>query len=492
MLTARVRQKLSDDLPDPLPLDVFRRLPQPVQDHACSVLCDYYGDVFRELERVFGNLQSLLEAINFAEFQGGHPDAAHCYIAFLLAENTIRELVTFNWDRLVEIAFEQYVARPIQETASVINDCTSWTQRRYGPSATIVKLHGCASQFPAEIAKIVVTRIHLINASLSERWQVKAMEILFNNVVLICGFSGGDYDACIGIRKIMFDRRANNLPAPVYYLAQPSTVDGVSRDIIEDDNRRHVPLGANDLFATVYFASIKARLRAAIERGRALQACNRPFGWDDDEWASALNRAEVFVNADFPEILDRVIGAPEIRWESEAASFPIWLSDVRQLYLRGEISNRGKYTGLAIQPDKDLTLVLVASAVVDFLRNKPHINLQLGSSCWGVSVMNSQSGSRFQLIPYHGEYAQTAHGAMRAYLERMGRNEKDPPAPKIVVLPCQGYTQSPDNKLAPGPVLRRRFPGDKEPTEHFIPPQRVFGARNFAELKDIVGAELDA
>jgi hypothetical protein len=197
MFAARVREETGENVADPLPLEVFRTLTAKSQEYACSALCQIYGDVFHELERVYGNRRSLLEAIQFTEFQGGSPDVAHCYIAFLLVERTIREVVTFNWDQLVEIAFENHIAGRLQDFASVINDSPSWTTWREGPGITIVKLHGCASQFPAQLQNIVLTRADLVAASAPESWQGKAMGILFNNAVLFCGFSGSDYDASI-------------------------------------------------------------------------------------------------------------------------------------------------------------------------------------------------------------------------------------------------------------------------------------------------------
>jgi hypothetical protein len=491
MFAARVKRKIGNEVPDPLPLSVFRTLDPDVQDDVCSPLCQIYGDVFHDLENVYGDRQPLLEALQFEEFQRGSPDAAHCYVAFLVAEGVIREVVTFNWDRLVEVAIESSIPTPIQEIASVINTRVGWRGRRDGPSVIIAKLHGCASQFPGQLTEIVLTRQDLINASLPGSWQVEAMQTLFNNVVLICGFSGSDYDACIGIRKIVLDRRADNLSAPTYYIAQPFAVEGVTRDLIEGDEARHIPLDANDLFATIYFAWIKSRLLGAVEHGRALQACQRPFAWSEGEWRGALDHAEAFLNNDFPNILDRLIGAPKTRWETDAALLPIGLSHVRELFLRGEIRSKGKYTNLDFQPEKDLTLVLLVAAIYDLLGNKPHISFQLSHSYWGVDILNSQSGSRFQLIPYYGQYPQSAYGAMKTYLRQLQQYDNDLPSPKIVILPCNFYLQRAVEKLPPGPILGSKFPGDKKPIEQFIPPQRVFATGSFTELLNAIKEELD-
>jgi hypothetical protein len=204
-----------------------------------------------------------------------------------------------------------------------------------------------------------------------------------------------------------------------------------------------------------------------------------------------LDRAEKFANTDFPQILDQVIGAPAERWKTELALLPIWLSHARELYLRGEIQHHGKYSNLDFQPEKDLTLVLLGAAVHDLLGNNPHISLQLGHSDCGVDVLNSQSGARFQLIPYYGQYPHKAYGAMKAYLRHLQQNDKDLPSPKIVILPCNYYVQRAVEKLPPGPILASTFPGVRKLIEQFIPPQRVFETGSFTELVSVIKEELD-
>ena len=155
-----MRHRLGEDgyrVPDPLTLTEFRALPIDARTRACEQLCETYGTVFDELLQAYGSKRRLLDAIGFARFQQGQPRASHHYLAFLLIEGVAEKVVTFNWDLLLERAVAAATGADPSETMNIIKEKRAWVTRFDGPHKWMVKIHGCASQYPDDCDAIILT-----------------------------------------------------------------------------------------------------------------------------------------------------------------------------------------------------------------------------------------------------------------------------------------------------------------------------------------------
>jgi hypothetical protein len=251
---------------------------------------------------------------------------------------------------------------------------------------------------------------------------------------------------------------------------------------------------ADDLFASIYFAWVKSRLKSATEFEKGRTQHERSFrNWSDTEWNTAIASIEQMLEAQLPAWLDSAIGPSDARvWNKTAAEIPIRLSELRQLLTTGRIApdNVGKYLPTHFDSAIDVAFLLVFRAVLEAVRARPEYSLRISDSASGVTLISNQGTVR-QLIFLYGRSAQNAYSTLSAYINEV-EAECGLPAPEVVVIPCQQYRMSTEDDLGPERSDDVGLPsGDMTATKYFVDPDRLFQTGSFSELRAVITEELE-
>jgi hypothetical protein len=126
------------------------------------------------------------------------PDAEHRFVALLIEEGVVSELVTTNWDALVEIAHEKCRAGKPPSFQSVASN-NEWSRNGY--SSRLIKIHGCARKSCVNSAQyksfLVATKtdIHTWeNDQRFESFRDAIKGILRERTALFVGLSAQDWN----------------------------------------------------------------------------------------------------------------------------------------------------------------------------------------------------------------------------------------------------------------------------------------------------------
>jgi hypothetical protein len=471
------------ECPEHLTLQEFRALPDSSKLVACKPMSPTYGDIFQELIPIFGDKRGLLAALDFQRFQQGTPDAAHYYLAYLFIEEKVQRVVSLNWDCLIEKAV-RLVGRNTH--LRVIHDEPSWLQRNEGPVGVLVKLHGCATQYPGHCENIVMTAADVETVT-AEPWVQEMVRDFLNGLVIYCGYRARDSSVNVAVRSIEAMRRRAELPPADYYVAQEAGVEARAYDVlIHNDASRHIRLDANDLFCSIYFGWLRSRLREVVRSAQSRTRIERPFNWSDADWEAAVTRIDRLVEVELTGMLDHVIGEPDARnWGSESFNLPLNLSVVRTLFLDGKVEARDSYKNLRFgEITQDVVLLIVLSSLLDIVSRAEHLHLNLVRSYCGVTLQDSRTGAVRQIIFYRGPFFRTASGVLMAYLDEIDAEVEGGIAPEIVVIPCERYDVGDiADGLAPGPVTEKQFEGCQKAIKVFIEPDRILHTQNLESLR---------
>jgi len=477
--------------PEHLTLDEFRDLPEDSKRSACKQMSLVYGDVFQELIESFGDKRNLLTALDFQRFQHGAPDAAHYYLAFLYIEERINRVVSLNWDCLIEKAV-RLVGR--STALQIILDEASWIRRNEAPVGKLVKIHGCATQYPDQCQHIVLTSADVDRVTATE-WVREMAHDFLNGLVIFCGYSARDSSVNVSVRSIEeMRRRAEVVPAN-YYVSQEDPIRTRAFDtLIHNDATHHIHLNANDLFCSVYFGWLRARLREVVTSAQSRTRIERPFRWSDSDWDVAVGRINQLVEVELSRMLDRVIGVPTARrWDDSSFNLPIHLSALRTLFLDGKVEERDSYHNLRFgDVTRDVVLLVILATLLDIVSDAEYLHLELSRGYCGLTLTDSRTGATRQIIFYRGPYVHTAYGILMAYLTEIDAAVEGGIAPEIVVIPCEGYEVG-DNaeSLAPASVTDKQLQGSQKAITTFIEPDRILRAQNLGELKTALQDSLE-
>jgi hypothetical protein len=476
-------------IPQPLTLLTFSGLGENARELACKSLANDYGDIFQELIPLYGGKQSLLAALKFERFQQGEPDAAHQYIAYLYLEGRLQRVVSLNWDCLIEIAVQR--VRP-GASLNIVRDEPSWVEMNSGPQEILAKVHGCARQYPAQCGNIVLTFADVETAT-AQKWIQILLQDFLNGFVLFSGYRARDSTLNVPLKAIKLLRQNNELPLADYYVAQEDPLEARAQEALaRGEAARHISLNSNDLFCSMYFGWLRARLREVVRTGRSRTRLERPFQWADGDWNEAMNRIERLVEDELSVMLDHVIGTPDARlWGPRSISLPVDLGLVRALFMEGKAERKDTYTNLRFgEMTRDLVMLVVLSALVDVVNERHGLRLDLERSYLGVTLRDNEKGALKQVILYWGTFTARSCAILRGYL--MDVEVQGILPPEIVVIPCERYEVSPTgDNLAPGPILRAEFPGGQTSTKKFIEPKKILDAQNLSAMKVSLRDELD-
>jgi hypothetical protein len=466
---------------DPCELNDFRGIGRQRQSELCEPLVATYGDIFRDLLPLYGSKENLLRAIDFDIFVNAEPDVAHSFIAYLIVEGRITRVLTTNWDRLIEKAVQYATSRDWVETTRIVLDDPTWLDRLVGPPAIIAKVHGCASQYPLSVDQIVITTADL-HAAAAPGWRHDAVRELLSGRVLFCGYSGSDYTLMVPAVVIGALRQNAALQGAEYFIADETQLSAGARQLNGDVADRHLPMYANDTFASLYFSFLRKRFGQAIETANQQTRPERAFTqWTDAVWQAVLLRLRNLLNNELPEWLDSLIGDPHVRkYEDSIATIPIHLSVLRQLFLEGQVRNRSIYEPFRFDPVKDIVLLILIAAFVDLCQSSS-LAVKIDSSFSGLTIFETTGATRSICFVY-GTYVSSVERVINLYLDSVEDRDGQLPHFEVIVVPCSHYQLGGAPAQPPRPVLAKRMPGMHIAKRRFIDPERVFECRDYDEL----------
>jgi hypothetical protein len=474
---------------NPCTLDEFCGLDEQVQTELCQTLVQTYGDVFRELQVVYGSKQGMLGAVDFGRFKNADPDVSHFFIAFLLIEGRISRVLTTNWDMLIEKALAISTSKPAEQTLSVALDQPSWLDRLNGPQVILAKVHGCATQFPLSCEHIVITTGDL-QAAAAGGWRQDAVRDFLSGRVLFCGYSGSDYTLMVPAKVIEELRQSHALPAAQYFVAEDKDLSAGARQLNGDQPNRHLRMYANDMFSSLYFAFLRKRFKQAIETAEQQTQPERAFPkWNDTAWNDALGRLRTLMDVELPTMLDSIIGVPGSRgYDDFVAGIPVRLSELREMFLEGRVQHPKLYQPFRFDPIKDVVLLTVLAALVE-LGAASGFSLSMNGDVAGVTITESTGVVRTICLVY-GTYAPAVVPMVNAYLSDVEATIGTLPTFEVLIVPCSQYKIGSFPDFAPDPVLSKPLPGVPAAKRTFVDPDVLFDSVDFGDLMSKLRAEL--
>lgn len=474
---------------DPCSLDEFRTQNVDIQRELCEVLTPTYGDVFARLETVSGSKRTLLDYIEFQQFETRNSDAAHFYIAFLILEGVIDRLLTTNWDRLVEFALQTSASQPLDAALGIIRDQPSWLDRNEGPHVALAKVHGCSTQYPDQCESIILTTPELQLAT-GGGWCRDAVTEFVNGTVLFSGYSASDYTLMVPLRILDALRREHHLDNSHFFIAQETDLNTAGLDLTGHDPNRHIRLWANDAFASLYFAYLQQRLQNAVTTAEQQRRPERAFSnWEENSWQNVITRLRALITEQLGSFLDSVIGEPANRpYDANAAQLPIEISALRAIFLTGRLNEPGKYQNFQFDANKDIVLLILLAALVDLV-SAGGSRISLETSYAGLTIVED-NGSRRKLLFLYGIYVNTAYSGLSAYLTDVEDRDGQFPEFEVAVIPCCRY-DVPDDAFPLAPILGKSLPGTARARRRFIDPRQVFVTRTYEELVTTLNTALE-
>lgn len=465
----------------PCTLDEFRTLLPDVQAAICQPLAQIYGDVFRDLETVYGSKQEMLAAIDIGQFQTAEPDVAHFYIAYLLIEGRISRVLTTNWDVLIEKALAASTSKPADHFLSIAQDDATWLDRLNQHNSILTKVHGCATQYPDSCEQIIITTRDLLAAT-ANGWRQQAVQEFLSGRVLFSGYSGSDYTLMVPAKVIQAMRAQHALTAAEYFVAQEGDLSHGALQLNGNQPNKHLQMYANDTFTSLYFSFLRKRFKQALEVAAQQTQPERAFSrWSDDAWNEMLIRLHVLMDDDFPKFLDYIIGLPGSRpYDDSIGILPVRLSELREMFLEGTVQHPRSYQPLRFDPLKDLVLLILIAAFFD-LGACAGLSFSAKGEIAGITFVESTGTVRTACFVY-GTYAPAAVPMVTNYLNDIEASYGILPTYEVLIVPCSQYHVGAVGTPTPRPVLSKSLPGSTTATRTFVNPDIIFHSTDFNDL----------
>ena len=310
-------------------------------DALVSALADNYPAVFECLQQYTrGKADFVLDIVRIPEVYGRDDlelDAEHTLLAALIAEGVISDLVTTNWDPLIERAYQ---------SMSVPDDLTVVAHPDdMGPGRPrLLKMHGCARlslQNRSKYGKYIVYTGEQVDAWATNVPQFKEAlgTSLRERPVMFVGCSGRDTD----IKQAVMLARERYEPFPV---ETPRAVFASERMTAEyeailsrlhgdafagDDAARLkvqalVPLRARELLASLWAVCVAAKGRKLMQLATPALSPEWLALWDEQLGEVRLRLDERFA-----------VESPEDRWRVVAAQLLPAFTRLTSMYLHREV-----------------------------------------------------------------------------------------------------------------------------------------------------------
>ncbi|MDB6035565.1 MAG: hypothetical protein JWM16_5903 [Verrucomicrobiales bacterium] len=242
-----------------------------------------YADVLEQHVRIVsGNLcWDILELDKLYGDPTVTPDAEHVFLALLIHEGIVTELVTTNWDALIEAAYQQSKgAGGVQLQVIARND--EW-QRQAG-SSRLIKMHGCAQKALSDPAAyrsfLVATHSHILqwkNDPSFEPFRTEFKAIMRQRAAFFIGLSVQDWNLQAECFSASGTQRFSP-SSPKVFFAEP-TIQPSQQTVLRAiygpdayeagaetiDAQATVPLYAKALLGGVFILVLFAKLEAIFE-----------------------------------------------------------------------------------------------------------------------------------------------------------------------------------------------------------------------------------
>lgn len=346
------------------------------------------------------------------------PDAEHLFIAGLLCEGLVGEIVSTNWDVLVEKACEKFgVDIRIAATPDECNIAATVGQ------VSLYKIHGCAFRAQDNPYKyrdfIVVTDRHRTQWLQPNRlpFQDKCRVVLRDHFSLFVGLSAQDFNLQC---QILSGAPAVISPGCRTYFSIPK-LEEKPRDVLKNvhgdlpaeqmqELERNAVLGiyGKPLLGSLYVYILKLKMESLVAAsvGKKFSVITRPLA----EYAleSLLNQLQHWFDV-------RWIAAGQKSsevWRELAAGLPDWLSRAARLFREGlpSLANqykpwvRGTPSQIASDPNAVLARLDLLMAVFGLVKKvglqhgldialcgsgAGHIQITRGGICYRLHILQS-------------------------------------------------------------------------------------------------------
>ena len=263
------------------------------------------------------------------------PDAEHRFIALLMAEGAVTQIVTTNWDPLTERAHKALGVSPDPRVIACVAELDG-----AGGAAIIFKVHGCAERSMAEPMKYkkhMIATHHQIT-----RWSIdplfrpffeKLRTLLRERPSIFVGISGQDFNLQSQCVAVSCDGPAIGFPPPRVTF---SGVVGVpQREILQaihGDNyapneavinsAAALPLYGKPLFGALYVSLLLKKLNIILGAGEAY--------FDSDEQRALARSGLVTLRDTLCARFDAIAWAD--RWRLLATELPAVVARLLELY----------------------------------------------------------------------------------------------------------------------------------------------------------------
>lgn len=264
------------------------------------------------------------------------PDAEHRFLALLVAEGAVTQIVTTNWDPLTERAHHALGAAPHLWVIA----CNSELDGA-GGAAIVFKVHGCAERTKADPAKykthMVATHQDILEWTAKpqfESFYERLRTLLRERPSLFVGISGQDFNLQLQFVKTHSGGPAIAFP-PVRVTFSGDSVGVPQRDVLKAahgenyaangpaiDTAAALPLYGKPLFGALYISLLFEKLRVILDEGEAQFA-------SDEQRTLAQNgitglRDRLCARFDVLPVADR--------WRALADEVPAFISRLLEMY----------------------------------------------------------------------------------------------------------------------------------------------------------------
>jgi hypothetical protein len=310
-------------------------------------LRDRYSKALDVELRIGGSAKELFwDVLKLQELYGDAsvpPDAEHKFLALLIAEGIATDLVTTNWDPLIEFASDACSPDAAPTMRIVARNEEVAGSRDLG--ARLVKVHGCARKALGDPGTfkgfLVVTETHInefTTIELKRPFRELVQTILREKPALFIGLSGQDHDlqeACIaaslgrtsfpvGQSQVLF--AAARITAAHHGILKAIYRQGYADHAEEIDKRAALPLNAKPLLGSLYVLGLEGKISALLRAAPVdFTAVHRTLV------ERAIERLEALLCERYDAIAD-----PNARWRQLADEVPSTVGRFLSIYRRQE------------------------------------------------------------------------------------------------------------------------------------------------------------
>jgi hypothetical protein len=266
------------------------------------------------------------------------PDAEHRFLALLVAEGAISEIVTTNWDPLIERAHNALGTSPALEIVASNSELN-----RPCLGTLLLKIHGCAQKMkdnPAQYRQhMIVTRTDITQWTqlpLFQPFKEKVQTILRERPAVFVGLSGQDFN----LQALWVTARAGGVAYPYdppWVVFTATSVGAPQRAIMQAlysqevyganaatiESKATLPLYGKPLLGALYVLVLLGKVACIVDRGED----QFPVGFIRALARSCIEWLEHFLTDHYDVIAD-----PSTRWRELASALPSIVARFLMLY----------------------------------------------------------------------------------------------------------------------------------------------------------------